>query len=257
MKNKIALITGASSGIGKACAEKLAALGCKLILAARRMDRLVALSDRLKQQHGTKCVLLELDVRKPEEVASALDNLPEDFRAIDILINNAGLARGVDPIQSGKPQDWDEMIDTNIKGLLYVSRAVLPGMLQRNRGHVINIGSIAGLEVYSGGAVYCATKHAVRAISQGMRLDMVGSAVRVSLIAPGMVETDFSLVRFHGDANRAEQVYNKFPPLTPGDISDAIVYALEAPPNVDVSEMLIMPTESASATVNSWTARKG
>ncbi|KTD17257.1 SDR family NAD(P)-dependent oxidoreductase [Legionella jordanis] len=246
MNNKIIFITGASSGIGEACARIFAASGAKLILSARRTERLKTLAEHLEEAHGTKSHILRLDVRSQEEVDTQISNLPKDWQPIDVLINNAGLALSSDPLQQGHIENWDTMIDTNIKGLLYVSRKILPGMLERNHGHVINIGSVAGEECYPGGNVYCATKHAVRAISKSMRLDLLGTAIRVTEIAPGAVETEFSEVRWN-DKQKAKAFYNDFTPLSPADIADAVFYSATRPPHVDISVLSIMPTVQASA----------
>jgi serine 3-dehydrogenase len=243
------LITGASSGIGEAAARSFAAAGARLILAARRLDRLEALAAELTDRHGTISHLIELDVRDVGVVTRMLEDLPADWAGIDVLVNNAGLSRGLEKLHEGNLRDWDEMIDTNVKGLLYVSRAVIPGMVARGHGHVINLGSIAGHEVYPGGAVYCATKSAVSAITRGMRIDLLGTNVRVTTIDPGMVETEFSLVRFHGDAERAARVYERVQPLTAEDVADAILYAATRPPHVNVDEILLMATAQASATL--------
>ncbi|HOX24782.1 MAG TPA: SDR family NAD(P)-dependent oxidoreductase [Candidatus Krumholzibacteria bacterium] len=242
LKDKLVLVTGASSGIGRACAEAFARAGCRLILAARRRDRLAEAAAHL----GAPAHLVTLDVRDRAAVDAAIAGLPDAWRNIDILVNNAGLSRGLDKLPGGLPSDWEEMIDTNVKGLLWVSRAVLPGMIARDRGHVINIGSIAGHQTYPGGAVYCATKHAVAAINRGLRLDLLGTRVRVSSIDPGMVETDFSLVRFHGDRARADQVYRQFPPLQAADIADCVLFCATRPPHVAVMEMIVMPQDQAS-----------
>jgi 3-hydroxy acid dehydrogenase / malonic semialdehyde reductase len=249
LKNRIVLITGASSGIGRSCARAFAGTGARLILAARRVDRLNELAVELKRKPGEDILLLALDVRNQPAVERAVNGLPVEWAAIDILVNNAGLSRGLDKIHEGKLDDWEEMIDANIKGLLYVSRAVIPGMVKRGRGHIINIGSVAGHEVYPGGNVYCATKFAVRALSKGMRIDLNGTPLRVSEIAPGMVETEFSLVRFHGDKDRAGKVYQGLTPLSPDDIADAVIYCATRPPHVNISEMLVMPTAQASTTM--------
>lgn len=246
LKGKLVFITGASSGIGESCARAFAAAGARLILAARRADRIEKLAVELETAHGTASRLIALDVRDRRAVESALAALPGEWREIDVLVNNAGLSRGLDKLQEGKIEDWEEMIDTNIKGLLYVSRTVLPGMVERGRGQVINIGSIAGHEVYPAGNVYCATKFAVDALSRGMRLDLNGTGVKVTALDPGMVETEFSRVRFHGDAARAAKVYAGAMPLTPDDIADAAVYCATRPPHVNVSEMIVMPTSQAS-----------
>jgi serine 3-dehydrogenase len=249
LKNKIVFITGASSGIGRSCVKAFAAQGARLILAARRAERLEKLAVELKTEHGPDILVLKLDVRDPAAVAAAVAGLTAEWAAIDVLVNNAGLSRGLDKLHEGKLQDWDEMIDTNIKGLLYVSRAVIPGMVARGRGHVINIGSIAGREVYPGGNVYCATKFAVNALTKGMRLDLNGTGVRVSTVDPGLTETEFSVVRFHGDAGRAGKVYQGYAPLAPEDIADAVVYCATRPMHVDVAEMLVLPTAQASTTL--------
>jgi len=245
LKDKIALITGASSGIGEACAKKFASEGARVIMAARRKDRL----EKLAADLGSECHILALDVRDPEAVQRAIDSLPSEWQQIDILVNNAGLSRGLDRLHEAKLQDWEEMIDTNIKGLLYVSRAVIPGMVERGRGHVINIGSIAGHEVYRGGNVYCATKHAVDAITKGMRLDLVETGVKVSTVDPGLVETEFSMVRFRGDSTRAETVYKGYRPLNGEDIAEAVVWVASRPEHVQVAEIIIFPSAQASAAV--------
>ena len=224
IKNQIALITGASSGIGAACAHAFAEAGVNLILAARRFDRVEALAAQLHADFGVDVLSLALDVTKHDQVVATLGNLPERWAAVDILLNNAGLSRGLDKVQDGNVQDWEEMIDTNVKGLLYVTRTVLPGMIERGHGHVINIGSIAGHEVYPAGNVYNASKFAVGALSRAMRLDLLGTGLRVSSVDPGMVQTEFSTVRFHGDAERAARVYEGFQPLTAEDIADAVLY---------------------------------
>jgi len=246
LKNKTALITGASAGIGEACAVSFAREGARLILAARRREKLDALASRLKEEFGTECHLLEMDVRQRETVNRLIEDLPPAWADIDILVNNAGLSRGLDKIQEGDWQDWEEMIDTNIKGLLWLSRAVLPGMVSRDRGHVINIGSIAGRQVYPGGNVYCATKFAVRALTQGMRLDLLGTMVRCSTVDPGMVETEFSEVRFHGDRERAAEVYRTFPPLEAEDIAETVLFCATRPPHVNIQEVLVMPRDQAA-----------
>ena len=249
IRNKTVLITGASSGIGAACAEVFAAAGARLLLCARRLERLREMEPSLRGLGAADLKLFELDVRDAEAVARAIESLPAEWKRIDILVNNAGLSRGLDPIQQGSLQDWEEMIDTNVKGLLYVSRAVLPGMVDRGAGHVINIGSIAGHEVYPKGNVYCATKHAVGAITKGMLLDLNGTGVRVSTVDPGLVETEFSVVRFRGDAERAETVYKGLLPLTGADVAEAVHYCATRPPHVNVAEMILMPTAQASATI--------
>jgi len=250
LKNKTVLITGASSGIGEACARRLALDGARLILTARRLDCLEKLAAELQ----TPCLLRQLNVSDKDAVAAVLDGLPDDWNAIDILINNAGLALTTDPLQSGDEANWDTMIDTNIKGLLYVSRKVLPGMLERNAGHVVNLGSIAGQDCYPNGNVYAATKHAVRAISKSMRMDLAGSNIRVTEIAPGAVETEFSKVRWNDEA-RADAFYQDFDPLLANDIADAIHYCVTRPAHVDIADMTIMPTAQAACTMISRTGR--
>jgi 3-hydroxy acid dehydrogenase/malonic semialdehyde reductase len=247
--NPVVLITGASSGIGAACATLFARAGAKLILAARRQDRLQELALDLQQAYDTQPYLLALDVRDGSEVQQALQSLPPPWAAIDILINNAGLSRGLDKLHTGVLQDWEEMIDTNLKGLLYVTRAVLPGMVERGRGHVVNIGSIAGRQTYPGGNVYCASKAAVRAISEGLKLDLLGTPIRVTEIQPGLVETEFSEVRFHGDHARAAAVYQGLTPLTAMDVAEVVVFAATRPPHVNISEVLLLPTDQASTTL--------
>jgi NADP-dependent 3-hydroxy acid dehydrogenase YdfG len=247
--NSIVLITGATAGIGEACARGFAQAKSRLILCARRTDRLTALAAELRDAHGVEVHTLTLDVRDQPAVEGAIEGLPENWRSIDILVNNAGLSRGLDPIQSGSLQDWEEMIDTNVKGLLYVSRAVLPGMVERGGGQVINIGSIAGHEVYPNGNVYCASKHAVGAITKGMRMDLLGTGVRVSTVDPGLVETEFSVVRFRGDDERAANVYKGLAPLSGADVAEAVIYCATRPPHVDVAELILMPTAQASATM--------
>ncbi len=246
LSSKTVLITGASAGIGTACAHSFAREGARLILAARRKDRLEKLAAELKAEYGTVTHLVELDVRNRVAVNTAIEGLAPEWSAIDVLINNAGLSRGLDKVQEGEFLDWDEMIDTNVKGLLWVSRAVLPGMVARDLGHVINIGSVAGRQVYPGGNVYCATKHAVGAITQGLRLDLLGTRVKASSVDPGLVETEFSEVRFRGDTERAGQTYTNFPPLRAADIAEAVLFCASRPPHVNVQDMLIMPQDQAA-----------
>jgi serine 3-dehydrogenase len=245
LENRLVFVTGASSGIGEACARAFAAEGARLLLAARREERLATVASDL----GVETHTITLDVRDREAVERAVAALPPEWSAIDVLVNNAGLARGLDKLHEGSPDDWDQMIDTNVKGLLYVTRAVVPGMVVRGRGHVVNIGSTAGHEVYPGGNVYCASKHAVDAITKGLRMDVVDTPIRVSTVDPGMVETDFSLVRFHGDAERARKVYANIDPLTPADIADAVVYCVTRPPHVQINEIILSPTSQAGALV--------
>ncbi|KTD18538.1 L-allo-threonine dehydrogenase, NAD(P)-binding [Legionella lansingensis] len=246
VKDKIVFITGASSGIGEACARIFALNGAKLILCARRTERLETLSREFQELYSTESLPISLDVSSKADVESAVTELPPKWQAIDILINNAGLALSSDPLQKGAFENWERMIDTNIKGLLYVSRLILPGMLKRNQGHIINIGSIAGEECYPGGNVYCASKHAVRAITKSMRLDLFGTPIRVTEIAPGAVETEFSEVRWQ-DKHKAKAFYQDFTPLRANDIADAIYYCATRPAHVDISELTIMPTVQASA----------
>lgn len=247
--NGTVLVTGASAGIGDACARAFAAAGARLVLTARREERLRALADELRAEHGTESHLVTLDMRDREAVLSTLSSLPGEFGAVDVLVNNAGLGRGLDKVQTGDVDGWDEMVDTNVKGLLYATRAVTPGMVERGRGHVINIGSVAGHEVYPGGAVYCATKHAVGAITRGLRMDLLGTGVRVSTVDPGMVETEFSVVRFAGDRERADSVYRGMTPLIAADIADAVLWVASRPPHVNIDEIIIKPTDQASATL--------
>jgi len=246
LKNKITLITGASAGIGEACAHAFAREGSHLILAARRQDKIDALAAELAQKHEILTHTITLDVRDRLAVNCAVENLPKEWSDIDILINNAGLSRGLDKVQEAYYLDWDEMIDTNVKGLLWVSRAVLPGMVQRDGGHVINIGSVAGRQVYPGGNVYCATKHAVRAISQGMRLDLLGTKIRCSSVDPGLVESEFSEVRFRGDKEKAKPVYQNFPPLQPEDIAETVLFCATRPSHVNIQDVLVMPQDQAA-----------
>jgi serine 3-dehydrogenase len=250
LNGKIALITGASSGIGQACARALAAEGARIIAAARRVERVEALRDELQQEHGPEaCGALTVDVRDRADVEDAVRKITDaGWGEIDLLINNAGLAAGLAPLQEGSFDHWDRMIDTNVKGLLNVSRLVLPGMVERGSGHVVNIGSIAGREVYPSGGVYCGTKFFVRAINKAMRLDLHESGVRVTSIDPGLVQTEFSAVRFDGDEERAEKVYENTRPLSPEDVADAAAWAVTRPAHVNVEELVLMPTDQASAT---------
>ncbi|MEH1953848.1 SDR family oxidoreductase [Nostoc sp.] len=249
LQNQIILITGASSGIGTACARIFAGAGAKLILAARRLERLQQLADTLSKDFSTEIHLLQLDVRDRSAVESTIATLPSAWSEIDILINNAGLSRGLDKLHEGSFQDWEDMIDTNVKGLLYLSRYVVPGMVSRDRGHVVNLGSIAGHQTYPGGNVYCATKAAVRAISEGLKQDLLGTRVRVTSVDPGMVETEFSEVRFHGDTERANKVYQGVIPLTADDVADVIFFCVTRSPHVNINEVVLMPVDQASATL--------
>ncbi len=249
LQDRIVLITGASSGIGEATAVAMARAGARLILTARRKERLEKLARVLKEQHSTETHIHAFDVRKQKDVQSFMDDLPPAWKAIDVLVNNAGLGRGLDKLHEGRIEDWEEMIDTNVKGLLYVSRTVIPGMVKRGRGHIINIGSIAGHEVYPGGNVYCATKHAVDALTKGMRIDLVDTPIKVSTVDPGLVETEFSMVRFKGDAARAKKVYEKIVPLTGRDIAEVIVFIASRPEHVNIAETIVFPTHQASASM--------
>jgi len=237
--SKRILITGASAGIGAACARRLAADGHALILWARRAERLDALAAELTSEHGAEVSTATVDVRHREAVRTAADALAEPP---DVLLNNAGLASGFDPVHEGDPEDWDRMIDTNLKGLLNVSRFILPRMVERGSGHVINIGSTAGHMTYPKGNVYAATKYGVRALTEGMNLDLVGTGVKVSGVDPGFVETEFSVVRFHGDADRAARVYDGFRPLGPEDVADAVAYVIGVPAHVNVLDLVVVPT---------------
>lgn len=240
-----ALITGASAGIGAACARAFAGAGARLLLAARRADRLEELAAELRDAHGTETHLLELDVRDAGVVTRVLEDLPAEWSQVDLLVNNAGLARGLATIQQGDFRDWDEMIDTNLKGVLYVTRAVLPGMVDRRRGHVVNIGSIVGADVAPNAAVYSATKAALDTLTRGLRMDLFGTPVRVTVVHPGLVETEFSVVRFRGDAGRAAGVYEGYQPLLPDDIADAVLFAATRPPHVNIDQMVVKPTAQA------------
>ncbi|STX28836.1 L-allo-threonine dehydrogenase, NAD(P)-binding [Legionella beliardensis] len=254
LDKKIVLITGASSGIGEACAKLLAAQGANLILTARRFNKLQALANTLQQKHAIEVLPIELDVRDQEAMGNFYETLPTAWQPIDILINNAGLALATDPIQQGQTDNWDTMIDTNIKGLLYISRFILPSMIKRGQGHVVNMGSVAGQDCYVNGNVYCATKHAVRSITKSMRLDLAGTGIRVTEIAPGAVDTEFSVVRWN-DAEKAKAFYQGFDPLMGEDIADAVLYALTRPAHVNIAEMTIFPTAQASCSLISRTEK--
>jgi len=244
---KRVLITGASAGIGEACAHAFAAQGAHLVLTARRQDRIELLAASLTRLHGVEARAYPLDVADRSAVADFVNELDAEGLLPDILVNNAGKARGLDKLHEGDVDDWEDMIDTNVKGLLYVSRAILPHMVARNAGHVINIGSIAGRWVYPKGAVYNATKFAVWAINEGMNIDLLGTKVRVSSVDPGLTETEFSEVRFHGDAQRAKSVYANTTPLTGDDIADAVLYVANTPEHVDVINLVLMPTDQRHA----------
>ncbi len=247
--NKVVFITGATSGIGEACAEAFAAEGAKLILTARRIELLKEKGDYIREKYGVEVFTYQLDVRERDAVFNLIHELPESIKEIDILVNNAGLGRGLNKLWEDNPEGWDEMIDTNIKGLLNVTKAILPDMVKRDSGYIINIGSIAGHETYPGGAVYCATKHAVTAITKSLRMDLLNSKVRVSTIDPGMVETNFSRVRFYGNDERADSVYRGMTPLSAEDIADAVIFCATRPSHVTIAEMILYPTDQASATL--------
>jgi 3-hydroxy acid dehydrogenase/malonic semialdehyde reductase len=247
MNNRIAFITGATSGIGEATARLLAKNAFNLILCGRRQDRLDTVAGELSAT--TAVTTLSFDVRDPQAVKAAIDSLPEKWRSIDVLINNAGNAHGLDPIQTGSLSDWDAMIDINVKGLLYVSREIIPGMTERKAGHIINLGSIAGKEVYPNGNVYCASKFAVDALTRGIRMDLNAYGIKVTSINPGLVDTEFSLVRFKGDQDKATQVYKGITPLSGKDIADIILYVLSSPAHVVLADITVFPTAQASSTM--------
>ncbi len=249
LKNKIVLITGASSGIGKACAEKFAELGASLILIARRKEKLQIVEKELQKKYSIKIYTVQLDVTKRNEVKKFFDTLPKEWKNISILINNAGLSRGLDEFQNANIDDWEEMIDTNIKGLLYVTRTLLPTMIKNNEGHIINIGSTAGHFVYPKGNVYNATKFAVNALTQALKMDLHGTPIRVTSIDPGLVETEFSIVRFHGDTEKAKKVYEGMTPLSPNDVADAVIWSATRPPHVNIQDIILMPTDQSSPTM--------
>ncbi|MBW7887897.1 MAG: SDR family oxidoreductase [Bacteroidetes bacterium] len=249
VNNTIVCITGASSGIGKAAAKKFAEQGARVLLCARRIDRLHELENDLKKKFSADVFSAQLDVRNQHDVQTFFANLPAEWKEISLLVNNAGLSRGLNPIHAGELSDWNEMIDTNIKGLLYVTRAVLPGMIERSEGHIINIGSTAGFWVYPKGNVYNATKFAVNALTQGIKMDLLGTPIRVTEIDPGLVETEFSEVRFHGDKERAAAVYKGMTPLTADDVADSILWAATRPAHVNISNIILMPTDQSSPTL--------
>lgn len=245
--SKLTLITGATAGIGKACAEKFAENNHDLIITGRRMERLQELAGKLEKEHNISVLPLAFDIRNKREVDEAVSKIPQ-HQKVEILINNAGLAAGLNPIQEGSIDDWEQMIDTNIKGLLYISRAIIPQMIENGKGHIINIGSIAGREVYPKGNVYCATKHAVDALTKGMRIDLLPYGIKVSQVAPGLVETEFSMIRFKGDKETADQVYQGYEPLKGEDIANAAYYLTTLPAHVNINDLLIMPVAQANAT---------
>lgn len=249
LKNRIVFITGATSGIGQACAIEFARQGASILICARRVDLLEKTAEELKNQFGVKVHYFNMDVRDRKDIYSKIDSLPEEWKKIDILINNAGLAKGMNPFYEDDPENWEDMVDTNIKGLLNVTRAVVPGMIERGGGHIINIGSIAGHEAYPKGAVYCGTKHAVDAITKSLRMDLAGKNIKVSTIDPGLVETNFSVIRFAGDKDKAKNVYKGIEPLTGKDIAETIVFMASRPQHVNLAEIIIFPTPQASATI--------
>lgn len=249
LEGKIAFITGATSGIGEASAHGLAEQGANLILAARRSTILEKLEEDIRAKYGVKTFIVKLDVKNKQEVEWAVNSLPDEWKNIDILLNNAGLAKGLNKIYEDDTENWDEMIDTNVKGLLYVTRAIVPGMVERESGHVINIGSTAGHEAYPKGHVYCATKHAVNAITKSLRIDVVDKNIRVSTVDPGAVETNFSNVRFLGDKEKAKSMYKGLTPLVAEDVAESVVFCATRPPHANIAEIIMMPTQQASALV--------
>lgn len=249
LKNKIVFITGATSGIGKSCAYAFAKEDANIIINARRMKLLNDIADDIREKFNVKVFAYQLDVRDKKAVIDSVHNLPDEWKNIDILINNAGLAKGLNKFYDDDPDSWDEMIDTNVKGLLYVAHAILPGMIERKAGHIINIGSIAGHDAYPKGAVYCATKHAVDAITRSLRMDIIDKNILVSTIDPGLVETNFSNIRFYGDKEKAKNVYKGLTPLTGDDVADAVIYCATRPPHVNIAEITLLASRQASATV--------
>ena len=245
--NKIALITGATAGIGEAIAIKYAHNDINVIISGRRKERLSQLKSKLEKETDSKVLILEMDVTDRKDVEEAIRYIPDDWKKIDILVNNAGLAVGLDKLQEGEVEDWERMIDTNVKGLLYVSRTVVPLMVENGSGHVINIGSMAGKEVYPGGNVYCATKHAVDALTKGLRIDLLGENIKVTQLAPGLVETEFSKVRFKGDEDKAEKVYQGYRPLEGQDIADIAFYLTTLPPHVCINDLVVSTLDQANS----------
>ncbi len=244
----IALITGATSGIGKSTAVEFAKHGYDLIITGRRQERLEELKADLTKQYSVKVLNLCFDVRDEKQVEAAINSIPVEFKKIDVLVNNAGLAAGLAPIQDGKLSHWEQMIDTNVKGLLYITKHVSKILIENKKGHIINVGSIAGKEVYANGNVYCATKHAVAALNKGMRIDLLPHGIKVSAVNPGMVETEFSIVRFDGDEERAKKVYENIQPLKPEDIAETIYWMTSRPAHVNINDVIIMPTIQANST---------
>lgn len=249
IRGRTVLVTGATSGIGEACARAFAEAGARVVITGRRSERLEALAAELRAGTGAEVWASPLDVRDRAAVESLRDNLADEGVAPDVVINNAGKARGLDPLQTGDPDDWDEMIDTNVKGLLWVTRAFLPTMIAADHGHVVNIGSTAGHWAYPGGNVYAATKSAVASLAEGLNMDLLGTGIRVSNVDPGLVETEFSEVRFHGDRARAATVYRGYVPLSPADVADAVVYVVNAPAHVDIFNLVLMPTAQRHVTM--------
>jgi 3-hydroxy acid dehydrogenase / malonic semialdehyde reductase len=249
LRNKVVFITGVSSGFGKACAEQFAVLGANLLICARRADRIEKIAFELHRKYKVKVFAFQLDVRKQEDVDDIIGGLPKEWKKIEVLVNNAGLSRGLNKIQDGVLLDWEEMIDTNVKGLLYVSRAVIPMMLKNKRGHIINIGSIAGQEVYPAGNVYCASKHAVDALTKGMRIDLNDTPIKVSTVDPGLAETEFSLVRFRGDKDKAKMVYKGLTPLSANDVAEMVVFTATRSEHVNIAQVLLLPKCQASTTL--------
>lgn len=245
--SKITLITGATAGIGEACAHVFARERYDVIITGRRADRLKKLAEQLKKEYNVNVFTVEFDVRNREEVISKLEALPDEWKKVNVLVNNAGLSQGLDPIQDGSYDDWETMIDTNIKGLLYVTKVVSNWMINNAFGHIVNLGSIAGKEVYPNGNVYCASKHAVDALNKGMRIDLLPYGIKVTAVHPGAVETEFSEVRFKGDKSRAKKVYDGFEPLVAKDIAETIWFVVSRPPHVNINELTIMPTAQANA----------
>lgn len=249
MDKRIVLITGASSGIGRGCARKFAENGYRIIANGRNMEKLTAVKNELEDKYGADVILLPFDVRDRQAAKAALDSLPDDWKKIDVLVNNAGLVIGVDKEHEGNPDEWDIMIDTDVKALLAMTRLVVPGMVERGRGHVINIGSIAGDYAYPGGSVYCACKAAVKALSDGLRIDLVDTPVRVTNVKPGLVETNFSVVRYRGDKDKADNVYKGIRPLNGDDVAEVVYFAASVPEHIQVAEVLVMPTNQATGTI--------
>lgn len=249
IKGKTVFITGATSGIGEACAISFAKEGANIIISARRANLLESLEEKIRNEYKVNVFALKMDVKNRKEVEWAINSLPDEWRSIDILVNNAGLAKGMNKIYEDEVENWDEMIDTNVKGLLYVTRNIVPGMVERKSGHVINIGSTAGHEAYPKGHVYCATKHAVDAITKALRIDVVDKSIRVSTVDPGAVETNFSVVRFFGDKDKAKNVYKGITPLVAEDVAESVIFCATRPPHANIAEIIMMPAQQASALI--------